>query len=196
MPAGHAERPLNQMRRHDKAQDEEWVRAFLRSGAWGALAMVSEGRPFLNTNLFVYDEEGQAIYLHTARVGRSRSILEGGTPVCFSVSEMGRILPDEIALEFSVEYAGVTVFGSARVVEDEVEKARALEMLLRKYAPHLQPQRDYRPANAEELRRTSVFRIDIDSWSGKRNEKPADFPGAFFYEAQREPSPFSPGGAK
>jgi nitroimidazol reductase NimA-like FMN-containing flavoprotein (pyridoxamine 5'-phosphate oxidase superfamily) len=141
----------------------------------------------------VYDEGAHAIYLHTAREGRMRSNLESDGRVCFGVAEMGRLLPDEVAAEFSVEYAGVTVFGRGAVVEDDEEKARALQLLTDKYAPHLQPGRDYRPANQEELNRTSVLRIDIESWSGKKNEKEAGLPGAFWYDGVRKPSPFSPG---
>ncbi len=144
-------------------------------------------------DLHVYDEGAHIIYLHTARIGRTRSNFEQGGLVSFSVSEMGRILPSEIALEYSVEYAGVTVFGQGSVVEDEDEKFRALQLLMDKYAPHLQPDRDYRPANQEELDLTSVLRIDIESWSGKSKEEASDFPSAFWYDQRRRPSPFHPG---
>jgi hypothetical protein len=33
----------------------------------------------------------------------------------------------------------------------------------------------------EELKRTAVFRIHIEDWSGKKKEVAADFPGAFYY---------------
>ena len=38
--------------------------------------------------------------------------------------------------------------------------------VLRKYAGH-----EYRPITDQELARTSVYAIHIDSWSGKRNWK-------------------------
>ncbi len=79
-------------------------------------------------------------------------------------------------------------------MDDDEEKCRALALLMDKYAPHLKPERDYRPPNQEELDRTSVFRIDIESWSGKKNETEADFPAAYWYDEHRRPSPFSPGG--
>jgi nitroimidazol reductase NimA-like FMN-containing flavoprotein (pyridoxamine 5'-phosphate oxidase superfamily) len=192
--ADYADRPFNQLRRQDRSRDDDWIRAFLHSGAWGALATVHEGQPFINTNLYVYDEQAHAIYLHGARVGRTRANLERDDRVCYSVSEMGRILPDEVALEFSVEYAGVAVFGRATIVEDDAEKSRALQKLLDKYAPHLKPDRDYRPANQEELDRTSVHRIDIESWSGKSKVESSDFPGAFWFDDYRPPSPFGSGG--
>ncbi len=94
---------------------------------------------------------------------------------------MGRLLPADEALEFSVEYAGVTVFGRGEVVADKAEAKAALQLLLDKYAPHLHPGRDYRPTTDQELARTAVYRITIDSWSGKRKEVAEDFPGAFRY---------------
>jgi hypothetical protein len=33
----------------------------------------------------------------------------------------------------------------------------------------------------DELARTSVYRIDITSWTGKRKKVEDDFPGAFLY---------------
>jgi hypothetical protein len=54
-------------------------------------------------------------------------------------------------------------------------------LLLDKYAPHLKPGRDYRPIVDAELARTAVYRIQIESWSGKRKQATPDFPGAFYY---------------
>lgn len=86
------------------------------------------------------------------------------------------------ALEFSVEYAGVTIFGRMEIVDDEAEASAALQMLLDKYAPQLRAGVDYRPPVPEELRRTTVFRLNIESWSGKKKEVAPDFPGAFFFD--------------
>ena len=148
----------------------------------GVLATVHEGQPFVNSNIFVYDETRHAIYLHTARTGRTRDNLEAESLVAFTVYETGRLLPADEALEFSIEYGGVVVFGTARVVHDPSEAEEGLQLLLDKYAPHLRPGRDYRPITAGELKRTSVFRLDIESWSGKRKYERNDFPGAYRYE--------------
>ena len=95
---------------------------------------------------------------------------------------MGRRLPASTALDFTVEHAGAVVFGRACIVDDPVEAARALQLLLDKYFPRLRPGAHYRPVTAEELARTAVYRIEIEAWSGKKKEVAADFPGAFFYE--------------
>ena len=180
----------SRVRRRDRGKDEAWVRAFLTDAPYGYLATVDDvGQPYLNSNLFVYDAGRHCIYLHTHRTGRTRDNLEGGDKVAFSASAMGRLLPAPEALEFSVEYAGVTAFGRGRVVEDEGEAKEALQMLLDKYAPHLQAGRDYRSTTDEELKRTAVYRIDVETWSGKQKEVEADFPGAFDLPALPVPYP-------
>ena len=94
---------------------------------------------------------------------------------------MGRLLPNTAAMEFSVEYASVAVFGNAHILEDPEEQTRGLQLLMDKYFPHLQPGEDYRGITAAELKRTAVYRIDIEAWSGKQKAAPPDFPGAFHY---------------
>ncbi|MBX0326141.1 pyridoxamine 5'-phosphate oxidase family protein [Oscillochloris sp. ZM17-4] len=182
MPNDYAARPRAEVKRKDRAVDDDaWIADLLARAPIGYLATVADGQPFINSNLFVYDPTRGAIYMHTARYGRTRANLDVAERVCLSVSEMGRLLPAEVALEFSVEYSGVAVFGSARVIDDPEEATHGLQILLDKYFPHLRPGEHYRPIIAEELARTSVYRIDIEEWSGKRKAVADDFPGAFRY---------------
>jgi len=183
MSKEYTQQPFTQVRRNDRQiTDESWIKAFLHRAAFGTLATSVEDQPFINTNLFVYDESAQAIYLHGAKTGRTPTNLATNNRVCFNVSEMGRLLPATKAFDFSVEYNGVVIFGTTTLVEDTVEMEHGLQLLLDKYFPHLQPGPDYRPITPEELNRTAVFRLDIEQWSGKQKKADADFPGAFYYE--------------
>jgi nitroimidazol reductase NimA-like FMN-containing flavoprotein (pyridoxamine 5'-phosphate oxidase superfamily) len=184
MPKDYTTLPANQLRRIDRGVDDEaWIVEMLDRAPVATLATVYDGQPFINTNLFVYDETAHVVYMHTARTGRTRNNVNGEERVCLSVFEMGRLLPDKIALEFSVEYSGVNIFGRAAVIDGD-EALHGLQLLCDKYFPHLKPGEDYRPANLLELKRTAVYRIAIDSWSGKRKVAEPDFPGAFFYGQQ------------
>ena len=184
--------PRSVVRRRDRGKDDEWAAAFLRRAPYGFLATVGEGgQPFLNSNLFVFDDSGghRRIYLHTHRTGRTRRNLEAAGKVAFSAVAMGRLLPAPEALEFSVEYAGVVAFGTGLIVEDRGEARAALQMLLDKYAPHLRPGEHYRPTTDDELRRTAVYRVDVETWSGKQKEAAEDHPGAFTLDAVSVPFP-------
>lgn len=173
------------LRRRDRAVvDEAWMRAVLHHAGTGVLATIEGGQPFVNSNLFVYDEDLESIYLHTARTGKTRSIVEGGAPVCFTVFELGRLLPAATALEHSCEYASLVVFGKGRTVTEPEEQRRALQLMLDKYFPDKRPGRDYRAITDDELYRTSVFRVDIEEWIGKRKRVEPDFHDARSYEAR------------
>jgi hypothetical protein len=192
MSINYATRSRTAVRRDDRqVTDDAWIRSLLHRAPVGYLATLHDDQPFINSNLFIYDEAANVIYMHTARKGRTQSNLSGNgreskeeaPKVCFTVTEMGRLLPAAEALEFSVEYTGVVVFGRGEVIEDQEEASDALQKLLDKYAPHLKPGRDYRPIVEAELKRTAVFRINIEEWSGKKKEVAPDFPGAFYYGA-------------
>jgi len=188
MPRDYTKLPATQVRRRDRAvEDKTWIMAFLQRAPMGVLALSLEDRPFANSNLFAYDEREHAIVLHTAVEGRTRSIVERQPRACFSVSEMGRLLPADKALEFSVEYAGVSIFGQMEIVEAPEKTSRALQLLLDKYFPHLKAGDDYRAIVPEELKRTTVFHLHIEQWVGKRKVVAADFPGAFLYPVQPGP---------
>jgi nitroimidazol reductase NimA-like FMN-containing flavoprotein (pyridoxamine 5'-phosphate oxidase superfamily) len=170
------------VRRKDRAvTDEAWIEAMLLSAPFGVLALSRDGQPYVNMNVFVYAPERRCIFMHTASEGTTRSNVAANERVCFCVSEMGRLLPAIYARNFSVEYSGVIVFGKAEVVTDPMEAHEALQRLLDKYAPHLRPGEHYRPITGEELAQTTVYRVQIDKWSGKKKEAAAEHPGAFRY---------------
>lgn len=174
--------PLAQVRRKDRSKEQEdWIKDYLRTAAFATISLSWEGQPFSNSNIFVYDSAKNVIYFHTAREGRTRDIIKSNPRVCFSVNQMGRLLPAPVALEFSVEYSGVSAFGKVQIIEDEAEATKGLQLLLDKYFPHLKPTRDYRPITPEELKRTSVFRIHLEEWVGKEKKVELEFPGAFYY---------------
>jgi nitroimidazol reductase NimA-like FMN-containing flavoprotein (pyridoxamine 5'-phosphate oxidase superfamily) len=162
-------------------EDETWIRSFLQGAPTCTLATVHDGWPFLNPNLFVFDEAAHVLYVHTAGTGRTRSNIEQDGRVCVSVSEMGRLLPAVKVTDYSVEYASVVIFGEATIVSDPAEARWVFERQLEKYFPHLRMGRDYETFTDQEMMRAVVYRIDIQRWSAKRHREPDDFPGAFPY---------------
>jgi hypothetical protein len=182
MARDYTRTPLHEARRKDRTVEEtEWIKGQLQKAPFGLFAFSLDGQPFVNSNIFVYDEAQHTLFFHTAREGHTRSIIEKNPKACFSISEMGRLLPAKEALEMSVEYKGVTIFGKASVVEDDETAYPAFQLLLDKYFPHLEPGKDYRATTPGEWKRTSLYRLDIEQWSGKEKKADEDFPGAFIY---------------
>jgi nitroimidazol reductase NimA-like FMN-containing flavoprotein (pyridoxamine 5'-phosphate oxidase superfamily) len=161
--------PANEQRRPENARDDDWTRAFLVRARVGHVATRWDDQPFITPTTFWYDPQRREIYFHSNLVGRVRANSERHARVCFEASEFGRLLPSNVALEFSLQYESVVAFGMIRILEDDEEKRRALDGLLAKYFPALQPGKEYRPPTDQELKRTSVYAIRVESWSGKQN---------------------------
>jgi len=163
--------PPNRHRRPHLAQGDEWIREFLNAEVVGHVATRWDEQPFITPVNFWYDPERHEIYFHSNIVGRLRANADRHPEVCFEASRHGRLLPSNVALEFSIQYESVVAFGKIRIIEDDQEKRRALYGLIEKYFPAMQPGEHYRPITDQELKRTSVYSIAIESWSGKRNWK-------------------------
>ena len=156
------------LRRRDRAMTSDHeIEAMLREAQFGFIATSVNDQPYINPNLFWFDAANRRLYFHTATEGRTLSNVERNSLVCFSVAEMGKLLPADTAIEFSTEYASVIIFGEARVVKSDEEKRFGLQGLLDKYFPDLHAGEDYRPIISDELEQTAVYAIEIDAWSGK-----------------------------
>jgi uncharacterized protein len=165
--------PLTSLRRAERAMSEEAVRALLARAPYGVTATAVDGQPFQHASLFWYDDATRRIYFHGARQGRMITNVQANPRVCFTVAEMGRLLPAKTAMDFSNEYASVVVFGQVRIVKSESEKQLALQALLNKYFPHLRSGRDYHSITSEEMATTAVYAIEVETWSGKQKKGPA-----------------------
>ncbi len=161
--------PANAQRIPKHARDDRWIKRLLRRATIGEIATRWDDQPFITPTTFWYDEERHQIVFHSNIVGRVRANIERHDRVCFAASEVGRFLPSNLALEFSVQYRSVIAFGTAQIVDDPQEKRRALYGLISRCFPGMSAGKEYRPITDEELARTSVYAIAIESWSGKEN---------------------------
>jgi len=152
-------------------RDDDWIRATLREAKIGHIASSWDDQPFLNPSTFWFDEANHRIIFHSNIAGRVRANIERNPKVCLEASELGKLLPSNVALEFSLQYRSVVVFGTAHIIEDADGKRKALYGLIKKYFPAMEAGKEYRPITDKELKRTSVYAIEIESWSGKENWK-------------------------
>lgn len=163
--------PIANQRLPEYQRDDEWIRVLLRRGQVAHIASRWDDQPFVMPSTFLYDESGHRLIFHSNISGRIRANLEHHPRVCIEVSELGKLLPSNIALEFSLQYRSVLVFGTTHILEDLNEKRELLHKLIAKYFSGMELEKDHRPATDKELVRTSVYEVNIESWSGKENWK-------------------------
>ena len=169
MPRDYSQSPVDHQRLPEYKRDDFWIRAYLHEAKVGHIASTWDDQPFLNPSTFWYEEAEQRIIFHSNIAGRVRANIERNPKVCLEASELGKLLPSNIALEFSLQYRSVVVFGTVRILDDAEEKRAALYGLIKKYFPEMQAGKEFRPITDKELKRTTVYAIEIESWSGKEN---------------------------
>jgi len=161
--------PVAFQRKPHLTKDEAWIRAYLKNAQVGHVVTCVENQAYLNPTTFWYDEENHQIVFHSNVSGRVRSNIESNPKVSMEASELGKLLPSNVALEFSLQYRSAIVFGTARIVSDAEEAKKLLYGLITKYFPAMTAGREYREITDKELRATSVYAIQIEEWSGKEN---------------------------
>lgn len=167
--------PTAFQRRPHLTKDDAWIRAFLKEVQAAHIATSAEGLSYINPTTFWYDEENHQIIFHSNIAGRVRSNIEANPKVSMEASELGRLLPSNVALEFSLQFRSVVIFGTARTISDPSEARKLLYSLISKYFPKMTAGKEYREITDKELRATSIYAIKIEAWSGKENwEERAD----------------------
>jgi len=116
--------PTAHQRKPDYMRDDDWIREFLLHGQIAHIASVWDDQPFITPTTYFYDEAGHRLIFHSNITGRIRANIENHPKVCVEVSELGRLLPSNVALEFSLQFRSVVIFGSACILEDKHENVR------------------------------------------------------------------------
>jgi uncharacterized protein len=106
----------------------------------------------------------QTLYVHGAATGTKLALLAANPSVGFSASTEMIVVPGKAACSFTCRAQSVLGTGRARVVTDEAERRRALDLIMRHYAPQAAPF-SYAPG---AFARTTVIAIDIEAVRGKR----------------------------
>ncbi|MBP3962033.1 pyridoxamine 5'-phosphate oxidase family protein [Paenibacillus lignilyticus] len=165
------------MRRKEFAMNEEEnneeIESFLNEMSFGFLGTVTaSGEPSMTPLNFVF--VNGSIYFHGSRAGEKMTQLKANERVSFMVAKEYAIIPSYftdplMACPATAFFKSVRVDGCAAVVDDPIEKAAALEALMRK----LQPEGGYKTIDASDpdysprLKGVAVVRIDADRMTGK-----------------------------
>lgn len=151
--------------------DRETINSILDEGFICHVGFVSDDQPFVIPT--AYGRSGNSIYLHGSAVSRMMRELSKGIDVCVTVTLVDGLVMARSAFHHSMNYRSVVIFGKAVIVEDESEKNEALYA----FTEHLVAGRwnDVRPPDANELKGTTVLRLELDEASAKiRTGDPID----------------------
>lgn len=151
------------MRRKDKEMPESFALQVADSALWAVMSLVdSDNNPYgVPINIVRKDKN---IYFHSAKQGFKLDCLAHQKKVCLTCVGDNSLAP----MEFTTKYQSSILRGVAIEVMEDEEKVMALRILGEKFAP----------SNVEKLQgeihaflsQTSVWKIEIESATGKENK--------------------------
>ena len=149
--------------REKAVYDKATVHGILDSAMLAHVAFVQDGQPVVVPML--YGREGETLYLHGARKARVVRLLESTGTACLNVTHVDGLVYARSAFNSSMNYRSATVFGSARLVEGENEKLRALRVITECTMPGRWD--ELREPLVKEVKMTGVIALEIESASAK-----------------------------
>jgi uncharacterized protein len=163
----------------DRALSErEELLDFLAAGLVAHLGVVVGDHPVVLPVAYALDPDGPdrdgTLYVHGSVAARWLRQAEHAT-VCVTVTEVDGIVAARSGFHHSMNYRSAVVIGAARIVDDAVEKARALSLTV----DHVVPGRSatLRDHTRKELAATALLAVPLHEASMKRREgDPVDEP--------------------
>lgn len=165
--------------------NKEFALSVIDKSTYGVVSMIGEDNEPYGIPLSIV-RDGDTLYFHSAMDGDKVRILnknpsvsvafigETKIPENYTENELDEIVKDEskavllISSVFTTEYESAVVKGQVKLVEDEEEKINAMKLVCEKYTPT--KMKYFHVAINSGLKRTNVYKIEIDNITGKRKK--------------------------
>lgn len=150
------------MRRKDKEiKSKKQIRAIIDKALVCRLAMLDGKKPYIVPLCFGLI--GNTLYFHSTKSGKKLSVLKKNPHVCFEFETGVELVPSDVACGMGMKYKSVIGFGKASIVEDSVEKKKALGAIVRHYSDAACQ------FPAAILEKTVVFKVEIIEMTAKKS---------------------------
>lgn len=155
---------LTIMRRNDRREDENFAFDVLDKADHAVISMIDEdGLPYCIPVSAV--RIGEAIYFHSAESGRKTSAMLKNPNVCITAAADVQSAEDK----FTTYFKSAVIRGKAVLVNDDEEKITALKAICEHFTPSNMS--DFENALKASLSRTAVWKIVIESATGKQKKR-------------------------
>ncbi len=156
------------IKNHPERSVPEEAAEILSAGYVAHVGFIEDGLPYVIPLSYHYDSENpEKLYLHGSVRSRALEVMGGGAPVCVTVTITDGLVYSRKAMNHSMNYRSVVLFGTAREVTDHDEKFALFDKMVQRYFPDRLLERDYNPPPASDLGVTSLVEVQVEEWSAK-----------------------------
>ncbi len=152
---------FREMRRKKQILSLEENIQVLERGTSGVMAVSGDdGYPYAVPLSYVYHDN--KIFFHCAKTGHKLDAIAKNEKVSFCVIDKDEIIQNT----YTSHFRSVIVFGKARILEDNSEKRKAIEILTVKYSPDMEKSHQMQAID-KDYNNLCMIELTIDHMSGK-----------------------------
>ena len=156
------------IKNHPERAVPEEAAKILSNGLVAHVGFIEDGLPYVIPLSYHFDSDrADRLYLHGSIRSRALELLATGAPVCVTVTISDGLVYSRKAMNHSMNYRSVVLFGTAREVTDHDEKFALFDQMVQRYFPDRLLERDYNPPPASDLGVTALVEVQIEEWSAK-----------------------------
>ena len=156
------------LKNHPERAVPEEAAEILSSGFVAHVGFIEDGLPYVIPLSYHYEgQQSDRIYLHGSSRSRALELLATGAPVCVTVTLTDGLVYSRKAMNHSMNYRSVVLFGTAREITDHDEKFTLFDRMVQRYFPNRLLERDYNPPPASDLGVTALVEVQIEDWNAK-----------------------------
>lgn len=154
---------FREMRRFKQLLSKEETVGILKARTAGVLGVNGDdGYPYTVPVSYVYDQENEKLYFHGAYEGHKIDSIKRDDKVTFSVIDKDDVIQET----FTTHFSSVSIFGRARILEDDAEKRHAMEIIVQRYSPDFV--KEGQDVMEKSWSRLCVVEIKIEHMTGKK----------------------------
>ncbi|MBA2400311.1 MAG: pyridoxamine 5'-phosphate oxidase family protein [Bradyrhizobium sp.] len=168
-PNSYSVSPRNRVKRlHERGRyDHATVHGLLDASMLCHVSYVIDGQPYCTPTFFW--REDNKLYWHGSSASRMLENQSDGQRVCLTVAHLDSLVLARCGFNHSADYRAVMAFGTAYLVTDPDEKARALVAMVDRFFPDRTA--SLRQSTKQEIKASAVIAMEIEQASAKIRTK-------------------------
>ena len=125
------------------------------------IAIMDGDRPYIVPLNYGYHDN--AIYIHSAPLGKKIDLLKINNKVCFEIEYVAEIFKSELPCDWGTKYRSVIGYGSIDFVTDFEQKKEGLDILMAQYG-----KKDHNSFKDKQVEFIVILKLNIDEVTGKQ----------------------------
>ena len=118
-------------RKDQEITDKNVIDEILSKSEVCRIAMIDNDIPYIVPLNYGYFNN--AIYIHSAPLGKKIDLLKRNNKVCFEIEYFSEIVKHEFACDWSTKYRSVIGIGTVEIITDFEEKKKGLDIIMAHY---------------------------------------------------------------